>query len=311
MKMRNLALVLGMVFQLALQLMWIADASASCNSLTLTLGVASYSFNSGTQAQLSMTVNKSGGSGCNYFVAISHGGATDYNRKLFKGTNTIGYQLYTGNPFTFVVKDIPDATSNTDVLPGSFTAGNKQAVQSYWAVLGNTAYQAWGIYQDTVSVNLYQGNVNGTYTLAQSQSMSFSYNEPKAIDLSLVPSGAAFDLASTSMNLAFGTLTTGKTLGFDAVMKYNAGYKLSVSSQNAGNMFNSATSSKVSYALSANGSAIDLSAGPGSPAQVSTGGGVSPAAGTRIPIAVTIGDISKSLAGNYSDFLTLVVTSTE
>ena len=291
-----------------------AAAHASCNALQLQLQIGSYSFNSGTQVQLAITVSKKGDPGCDYFVTISRGGAMDYNRKLFKGASTLPYQLYTGYPLNFVVKDIPEATSDNDVIPGSFqTKGTSSAVATYWAVLGNPAYLPWGLYQDVVTVKLYQGDVNGTYNLITSQSMSFSYQVAKAIDLSLVPSGAAFDPTQTSMFLDFGPLEQGKNKSFDVVMKYNAGYRLSIASVGQGTMRNilPSSSSTVPYTLSANGVAVDLSGGIALPATLSTGAGVSSGAGTRVPVTVAIGSTEKSMAGTYADVLFLVVTSTE
>ena len=310
--MKNLMKLLALQFFV---LLLSAGADADCNHLALQLQLGSYSFNSGTQQQLNLTVSKTGSAECSFFITASKGLAIkDYNRKLSKGTGSIAYQLYTSYPFNFILKDIPEAISSNDVLPGIFNkAGNASMTLTYWGVLGNAAYQPWGNYQDIVTIKLYQGTVNGNYQLVTSQSMTFSYNEPKAIDLSLVPSGASFDPTQTSMLLNFGTLFQGESRGFDVVMMYNAGYQLSVASTGAGKMLNTASSklAGVPYTLSVNGVPADLSGGLSRPAIIASGGGVSPSTGAREPVSVTIGSTAQALAGTYGDVLFLVVTSTE
>jgi spore coat protein U-like protein len=121
----------------------------------------------------------------------------------------------------------------------------------------------------------------------------------------MVDTGAKFDKNDTAQTLNFGTMTSGKTLGFDIVLKHNDGYKLSLASSNSGKMKRLNGSQTVSYILKINGSPVSF---PGtSSILVATGLGKNPTGGTRLPVSVSLGNLSTAAAGNYRDVVSVTV----
>jgi hypothetical protein len=228
---------------------------------------------------------------------------------MFNATDAYPYQLYRSFPYVDVLKDVSDAMSNSDVIYDTFpdNSGSTQNVESYRAVLGSTSSKPVGLYWDWVTVRLFEGTLSN-YVLRNAVSVGFTYSVTRSIDLSLVSTGAAFNVNSTSMTLDFGTMYQGESKGFDIVIQTNAGYSLSMSSLNGGSMKHVSASASVPYSVRVNGSSFSLGSGS---ATVATGSGVSPSGGSRIPVALTIGSLGSSVSGDYRDSITVTVQTTE
>jgi hypothetical protein len=233
-----------------------------------------------------------------------------YNRQMYRGFDTAPYQLYRSFPYVDVLKDISDAVVSSDVISSSFpeNAGSIQNVDTYRAVLGNTSGVPVGIYFDTVTIRLYEGTLS-SYSLQDTTTVFFWYSSTRSTDLSLVSTGSAFNAAATNMSLDFGTMYTGESRAFDIIVMTNAGYSLSMSSQNGGKMQHTSLSTgSVPYALTVNSNTVSLGSGN---TVVATGSGASPAGGTRVPVIVTIGSLGNSVSGDYRDSVTVTVQTTE
>jgi hypothetical protein len=228
---------------------------------------------------------------------------------MLNWTDTFPYQLYRTFPYVDVLKDVADAMSNSDVIYNTFAtdAGSTQNVESYRAVLGSSGSKPVGIYEDWVTVRLFEGTLSN-YVLKGTAYVGFVYSVTRSVDLSLVPTGGAFDLNSTSMTLDFGTMYAGEAKAFDIVIETNGGYSLSMSSLNGVQMKHVSAIGSVPYSVRVNGNAVSLGSGN---ATVATGSGVSPLGGNRVPVALTIGSLSNSVSGNYSDSITVTVQTTE
>jgi spore coat protein U-like protein len=287
-----------------------AYAEVGCNGLNMQTG-SSVNFNSGGAQQITVNVRRNNTNhGCDYFLTFSRGMSMNYNRQMFKGSDVAPYQLYRTFPYADVLKDLSDAVSNSDVIVSSFpdNAGSTQNVESYRAVLGNVTSIPVGLYFDTVTVRLYEGTLSG-YFLRDSTTVNFQYSSTRSIDLSLVPTGGAFNASATSMSLDFGTMYTGESRAFDIVLVTNAGYSLSMNSQNSGQMkHESLSNGAVPYALTVNSSVVSLGGGN---TVVARGSGVSPSGGSRVPVVVTIGALANSVSGTYRDSITITVQTTE
>jgi hypothetical protein len=127
----------------------------------------------------------------------------------------------------------------------------------------------------------------------------------KRIDLSLVDSGAPFDIGSTIKNMNFGALSQGQQLNFDLVIKTNAGYRVRMESQNRGKLVY--RTSSVPYTLSLGGSTVSLDG----ETIVTQGSGVSGNSGHRLPGRITISALGNAQAGTYTDAVTIRVSTTE
>ncbi|MFL5815462.1 MAG: spore coat protein U domain-containing protein [Bdellovibrionia bacterium] len=287
-----------------------AHAEVGCNGLNMQTA-SSVNFNSSSAQQITVNVRRNNTNhGCDYFLTFSRGMSMNYNRQMFKGSDVAPYQLYRTFPYADVLKDLSDAVTNSDIIASAFpdNAGSVQNSESYRAVLGNVSSSPVGLYFDTVTVRLYEGTLS-SYFLRDTSTVNLQYSSTRSIDLSLVPTGGAFSTSATSMSLDFGTMYTGESKAFDIVLVTNAGYSLSMSSQNAGQMKHaSLTSSAVPYTLTVNSTPISLGGGS---TVVARGSGASPSGGSRVPVVVTIGELANSVSGTYKDSVTVTVQTTE
>lgn len=273
--------------------------------------------------QIGFTITKTKKKACSWAVTFSRGGASDYSaRRLVHGSDLLPYQLYGDSALTQVLKELPEATSINDVIEGSFTATDNQIATAtyYLSIPLSTAttptYRPAGNYSDTVTLRLYEidSAINPTvYSFEQTSSVTITTTMPKILDLSIVGSGGAFDPASVSRPLNFGTLTEGATLGFDLLVRSNAGYQVTISSQNNGVMKHSTTgvTTTVPYTFTVNGTARSLVGTQAQPVSVASGGGQTSTSGIRNPGLVTIGSLTDRVAGDYTDNITVTATTTE
>lgn len=292
-----------------------ADSNAVCN-LSFTQSQSSYSFNTNSAPTLGLTVKRNGTSSitCNWFFTFSYGAGGSYtNRRIVNGSYTMPMQIWKDLAQTKVLKDFPDLTATDDVLDGSFPAssGNVQSNASYYPALGAITYQRFGTYSDTFTIKLYSGTYNGTNSLVQTRTVNLDYAMAKKIDLSLVGTGAPFNILSTSQAINFGTLSAGQQQAIDIVLMYNAGYSIKFSSANNGNLKHSSFADVVPYSMTVLGNPVSLSGSSSFPVTVSSGTGVSAAAGQRFPVVATVGSLGTARAGSYSDTITVTVATTE
>jgi spore coat protein U-like protein len=289
----------------------VSYAKIGCNGLDFQTA-SNVNLTSNPSQQLILKVSRNNTNhGCDYFFTFSRGSSSSYaSRTMVKGSDEVPYQLYRTFPYSDVLKDLGDAVSNSDVIANTFPddAGSQQNIESFRATLGTVTYPPVGFYMDSVVIRLYEGTLS-SYVLRSSTTVLFQYSATRSIDLSLVASGAAFDQNSTSRTLDFGEMYPGETMGFDIVLKTNAGYSISMQSQNGGAMRHvSVSNGQVPYAMSVGGATVSL--GSGSP-NVKSGSGASPSDGIRIPVRVSVGELSNSVSGNYRDVITIAVQTTE
>jgi hypothetical protein len=136
-----------------------------------------------------------------------------------------------------ILKHTPEASSNNDVLVGSFPRGGSDEIDFlFYPRMSAADYLPFGRYEDNFTLRLYEGSVTGSRSLEDSDSFRLRQELSKRIDLSVVNSGQPFDPHAKSKWIDFGNLTTGEQFGFDLVIKYNAGYRVRISSQNNGTL---------------------------------------------------------------------------
>lgn len=287
-----------------------AAAAPACDSLNLEMFPSSFDFNANTAPTFQVRVTRNGSQACDYFITFDYGTAGSASGRKIDGPGgqSIGVQLYKNLSRTQILKTLGDASSLGDVVNGSFPAGGGQFQDhSYYASLANNSYAKWGFYSQTFTARLYRGSLNDS-ALEQTRTLTLTFNQQKKIDLSLVPTGGAFDVSSTSQFLNFGPMVTGDTRSCDLMIGYNAGYRLTVSSANNGRLKHQGKPDVIAYTLMLNGTAVNLTGGSVTLPQV---GGVSPPAGLRLPVTVQIGSITTQAGGSYRDDVTFSVVSTE
>lgn len=287
---------------------------ANCNNLRIR-DLDDIQFGSNPAPSEAFAVRRAGNGGCNFFLTLDNGQGSSYtDRNLRNGSNLLPVQIFSDSSLQNIIKNLPEVSSPSDVLVGSFPDGTtspREIGLFLYPRLTNVDYQRFGDYEDEFVLKLYQGTYNGTYTLEDTDSIRLRYRVEKKIDLSIVNTGAPFDLSSTTKTLNFGTLTAGEQLGFDLVIKFNAGYRVRISSENNGNLKRAGFSNLISYSLQMNGNPVSLVGSASNPVLVAQGNGVSGGAGLRFGGLVTIGAVAGAVPGNYLDTITVTVSTTE
>lgn len=255
-------------------------------------------------AAATVTVQNSTGA-CSYFLTVDGGRSGGPGRQMRDGANVLRYELYTSANQGNILRDVPGATA-AEVLSGSFGPGNQSGQHQFYLVVPAQQVVPPGIYRDTVTVTLYEGTLSG-YTEVRSRNVLIEAAVAERIDLSLVDPGMAIDPSRSSRVIDFGTLIEGETSWFDLLVRSNAGYTVTIASENRGAMkiLNPADPSTVPYALRVNGSAINLNSIQ--PATLSAAVAQTPSAGVAHSMQLIIGPIGDASAGDYQDILTLTV----
>lgn len=256
---------------------------------------------------VAVSVKKTAGSGCSYFIAATAGGSGSFNsRKMISGANSLTYNLYTSAAKTNILEDLPGATSS-QVISGTFTSTNTTQNKNLYFDIPVQQIGKPGTYIDTLSVKLYSGTVSSNTLVQTVTGQKFQASVVAVAQMSLVPTGQAFNQASTTQSLNFGTLSAGQALGFDMRARGNNGYGVTMQSANSGVMTSAGTTDTVPYTLSVGGSNVNLSGG----IAVTVASATTPSTvnGNLSAVLATIGAIAGISSGSYSDTITVVITS--
>ena len=147
----------------------------------------------------------------------------------------------------------------------------------------------------------------------ETDSVNITTQIPKIIDLSIGVPGNAFDPTQTTRTLEFGTLAQGQSQSLDLLLRTNAGYSVSFSSQNNGVLKHSSSEvvTEIPYVVSVNASIRNMSNSKTSPVVVATGAGQTSISGVSNTVQFTIGDTQQKMSGRYTDFITVTAATTE
>ncbi len=292
-----------------------SSQSWSCGQgLEITSIVNPVDLTGNTAPTLNVVVNRKNGQGgngtCSFFIVLDTGGAaSSASRQLDFGQRPYPFQFYSDAGRTYVIKPLAEIPSVNEVVAGQFaTNGNTSRTVSYHPYLDDTLYLENGPYNKVFTLTLYRGTI-ASATIMDSKTLNFVYTKSKKIDISLVDTSAVFNSVDTTQTLDFGALATGQNKNFDLIMQYNSGFQLSMSSANS-NRIKNATNDFINYAITLNGSALSLTnalALQTVPGVVNSG--VSPVGGLRLPIGVTIGNVTGAKAGTYTDTVSISVSA--
>lgn len=257
------------------------------------------------------------GAVCEYFVTLSAGQSGNFNQRKMSGMmNMLDYNAYTDGGKSSVFAALPTATQS-EVISGSFpislTLAQTNTHDFFWTINPQQVVQASGMpYADNaLTLSLYSGLLFLSPTLVATKTITFQTHVDSSVDLSLVESGKPFDITETTQLVDFGNLESGEQRGFDVVVRSNNGYSVTMQSQNRQLLLHQRAptiSDTIAYSVIFNGGGVDLSTG--SPVQVISGTGTTPATGTSFPIEFVIGSLSGAeAAGTYSDVINVEVTA--
>jgi hypothetical protein len=181
----------------------------------------------------------------------------------------------------------------------------------YWTINASPVVTAGASrFQDTtLQLRLYSGLILGATVLEDTKTITFRAKAESSIDLSLVNTGGAFNIADTTQTVDFGTLASGESLEYDTMIRSNDGYVVTLQSQNSQQLKHAVLpAGLVPYSLTVNGGNVNLSGG--NAVQAATATGATPATGNRLPTIFTIGTLTGAEpAGNYQDVITVTVSS--
>lgn len=284
-------------------------ALAACQTMTLSNVNAYVSLNTNNFTSLDVQVNKGTGTCSSFFVVIDNGGSASFtSRSLQSNFSSFPIQFYKDASRNQILKSEFEAAPS-DVLFGTFAGETAKYNTVFYAYIDENAnkYLSSGNYSKIFLVKLYEGDFTNRI-LRDTKPIQFNYTQYKSVDISLVSTGSAFNLTDTAESIDFGKLSEGISRGFDIVLLYNAGYSISMSSNNSGRLKHLSAKKFIPYSLTLDGVPVGL-------ANVSTvvksSSGISPPNGTRLPVNIKIGDILDSIPGVYSDTITINVSSVE
>lgn len=253
----------------------------------------------------------------NYFIAFDQGFSPSYNRILqHQGghVSSIAYNIFKKQNQTGLLKDIPDIFTQDQMIIGQLEHGTLDREHDFFIVMPDKQFSAnlvrAGDYEDQVQVKLYSGSLEQP-VLEDSKYLSVKFDVPKQLDLSLVESGAAFDLNDTQQNLDFGVLEHRERRDFDAIVVSNSGYFISFSSLNDGRLKHENAQSFVNYSFYVDGVLRSLRGSAYSPAKFVERTIASNHAGHTYNLIIEIGDVTNKLSGHYQDFITITATATD
>ena len=261
-------------------------------------------FDTGVYPQaIPVTISNKKGS-CSYFLTFSSGQAGSYSRQMRDGGNNLQYQLFDSPSQSNILKDLPSASAG-EVLQGTLD-GREEPQHDFYLVLPPQQVVPPGVYQDTITITLYEGTLS-SYTEIRSRNVRLQAVVGEQIDVSITDNAMPFDTGQTSRIIDFGILTEGETSIFDILVRSNAGYTVTLESQNSGAMriLDPTDPSIVPYVFQVNGAAINLSGG--NPVTVSNSVARTPPGGITHDVEVTVGEIGEATAGNYEDNIMITV----
>ncbi len=324
--MKTMTKILTFVFLCGLGLLGAPMARATCLTLSIKNvsvtqsyvgGAGAYSPFTATTYNQTVAFDVSGGAvtvACSYFITLSAGSSgNNGQRTLVLGSKILNYNAYTDSTNTNILKDLTTATAS-QILTGSFGIGSGLTNHHTfsWTITPQQIVNATtSPYSDTVTLTVYTGILGILPVQVATQTLTFQSTVDSDVDLSLVPSGSAFNIASTLETVDFGNLASGASQGFDLVIRSDSGYKVTLQSANKQALLiqNAAYTDTVPYTMTINGTSVDLSSGAAvSPVAVS---GVTTAqTGVALPIVITLGTLTgHETSGTYQDIVTVTVSA--
>ena len=242
-----------------------------------------------------------------FFVTFSINSSGNLPRNLSSGANILHYQIYDSLSQNNVLSDLPTASIN-EVLSGVFSPDEMEKRFTYFVVIPALQIQPPGTYQDSVTLTVHEGTLN-SYKSDRSTVITIATQVARLVELSIVNRGQPFVPESVTKELNFGGLEEGKSLGFDLRMRSNAGYTVTIESENNGFLKHTSLNdnSSIPYTFTLGGMLLDLSRGPITPISKNV---ITTAEGDPYEGLVTVGTTKGASAGNYRDTITLTVQTT-
>lgn len=241
---------------------------------------------------------------CDFFVTVSASETGSFDRTMRRDGAALRYQIYDSSSLQTVLKDLPQASAS-EVISGSFAKGKQTRRLQFAVAIPPNQFVPRGQYDDRITLTAYEGTLNSN-TRRDARSIRVRTKIRSAVQLSLVPSGGAFDPSQRAQFLDLGELTEGKTAQVDLLVRNNTGYEIIFESENRGALkhLDPTEASAIRYEMRVRGIPVTLTDKKDKLDGVS---GVSALQGDRYPIQITIGALGQAMAGTYRDDITITV----
>ena len=272
---------------------------------------ASYNPQAEVVATETFTVSYNDTDTIDYLVTFGPGGSGDVNDRTLTNAsgNSLDYQLMDSASSRNVLKDRNTATSDQEVITGSFS-GSDQRQHSFDLVLFSGQFPPAGTYTDSFPMRAYEGQLGSIETfIPRTANPSVSVTVPSIVRLSLVDPGGVFDPSDTDQRMDFGILQPGKTRQADLVVRANETFSVSLSSQHGGSLAitDPNETSTIPYQLTFDGTTVDLSGGTS--VTVLSGVGPTSLSGLRYLMEAEILSFDLPTEGTYRDNITITVSA--
>ena len=278
-------------------------------------------FNIAQTQPVSLTITHApftGSRRCVYAVVFNYGRANNFsNRRLENfSLDLLSFNVHKNLPVSNanILRDQIDVTNNNQILitPYFNPSGSTQSqIKTFYAQLPSIPINLNpGVYLDSLIAKVVARPVDDstsgvqTWPVVAERALSFIYQKPAILDLSIVDTGQSFDSFDKSQLMSFGKLATGLTQSADVMIDTNVGYRLYLSSTNDGVLSHRIATDTIPYTMTLNGNLVNLAGSSLSPVNVINQPLTSPAGGYRLPIIVTVGTMTNTeQGGSYFDTL--------
>lgn len=296
--------------------LWLLGAQAAQSQLRLEADnvdwrgatrVAYDVFDSGEYAQTVYFKVRLTGPPVPFFVTFGNLGATGSGRLATQGGVSLGYEIYDSVIRRTVLRDLPNATAS-EVLSGVFGPGEETKELSYVVLVPPEQMKPSGFYTQQIRITLYQGT-RDNFVEKDAKTVSFSIRVDSVAEISLGEPGAPFDAKAKSHHLDFQDMGKNKAKAMDMRLRSNAGYHVTIGSENGGVMKNldPRHPATIPYTLQINRSPVSL--GRTAQTVLARASRLTDRNGDRHELLVTIGQADNAPAGKYQDILSVTIVS--
>jgi spore coat protein U-like protein len=264
-------------------------------------------FDSGEYAQTVYFKVRLTGAPVPFFVTFGNVGGAGSERRAAQGGDSLRYEIYDSVTRRAALRDLPAATAS-EVLSGAFAAGEDLKELSYVILVPPEQVRPSGVYTQPIKITVYQGT-RDSYLEKDAKTVVFSIRVDSVAELSLGEAGAPFDARAKGHRLDFGNLEKSQAKGVDIRVRSNAGYHITMESENGGLMKNIDPRHPVTipYSLQINSAAVSLRRI--GQTVLTRGSRLTDRNGDLHQVLVTIGQVGNAWAGTYQDNIILTVVS--
>lgn len=264
-------------------------------------------FDSGEYAQTVYFKVRLTGAPVPFFVTFGSVGAAGSERRAAHGGDSLRFEIYDSVTRRTALRDLPAATAS-EVLHGAFSPGEDVKELSYVVLVTPEQVRPSGFYTHPIKITVYRGT-RDNYVEQDSKTVLFSIRVDPVAEMSLGEPGSPFDARAKGHRLDFGNLEKGKAKGLDMRVRSNAGYHVTMESENGGVLksIDPRHPATIPYTLQINGAAVSL--GRTRQTVLSRSNRLTDRNGDHHELHVILGEIGNKPAGTYQDNLTVTVIS--